>query len=134
MLVADARDQAVGVELSLGETPQTDPEALEQLSLSLRRELLGLDEVAGVTQKHAGKPPPNTRAVEPLVVGALIVTVGRTAGALRVVISVVTRWLALQPARTIKLQLDGDILDVSGISSVDQERLIAAWIARHAAP
>ena len=79
----DAHDQAVGVELSLGETPGADPEELEQLSLSLRRELLALDEVDRVTQKSAGEPPAGTRAVDPVAIGALIVTVGKTTGALK---------------------------------------------------
>jgi hypothetical protein len=43
-------------------------------------------------------------------------------------------WLAGPRQRSVKLELEGDILEVTGMSSADQRRLIANWIARHADP
>jgi len=34
----------------------------------------------------------------------------------------------------VKLELDGDALELTGVSSRDQQRLIELWIERHAEP
>ena len=48
------------------------------------------------------------------------------------VIDAVRSWLGRNRARGVKLTLDGDTLEVSGVSSAEQDRLIDLWVARHA--
>src|SRR5215470_9539461 len=36
-------------------------------------------------------------------------------------------------ARSVKLAIGGDALEVSGVSSAEQDRLIDLWVSRHAA-
>lgn len=118
------------LELDVG--PDADAEEVDELTRRLRRELLELD-VESVDLSRAGPPPPGARAVDVLSLGTLIVTLAKSSGALGTVVAVVRSWLSGAPRRTVKLELDGDVLEVSGVSLRDQRELIASWIARHEA-
>lgn len=50
------------------------------------------------------------------------------------IIAGVRSWLGRNRVRSVKLTLDGDALEVSGVSSAEQDRLIDLWVARHAGP
>ena len=58
-------------------------------------------------------------------------TLGAAPATLRAVVGTVKAWLARSAARSVKLELDGDVIEVSGVSSADQQRLIELWIERH---
>jgi len=47
------------------------------------------------------------------------------------VLEAVRSWLAGSPQRGIKLELDGDVLELSGVSSKEQRRLTDEWLRRH---
>jgi hypothetical protein len=110
-----------------------DPERLAVLASYLRAELLRL-EVENVAALQTGAPPPGTRASEVTAAGGLLVTFGQAAGGLRSVVSVITDWLLRggnRPGRMVRLELDGDMLELSQASSTDQERLIELFVNRH---
>ncbi len=65
-----------------------------------------------------------------LEIGALIVVLAKAAPALAGIVRTVQAW-ALRGGRSVKLNIDGDTIEVSGASSEQQDRLIAAWIERH---
>jgi hypothetical protein len=44
---------------------------------------------------------------------------------------VVQSWLSSSGDRSVKLELDGDVLEVTGITRGDQRELIRTWIDRH---
>jgi hypothetical protein len=118
----------LGIQLAIG--PEQDAEQVAEATLRLRRELLDLD-VEAVELPSAGEPPPGSRAVELAALGALLVTMGKSQ-LLGSVVVAVRSWLAgsAQP-RSIKLELDGDTLELSGVSSKEQRRLTDEWLARH---
>jgi hypothetical protein len=109
--------------------PDADPEDVAEATLQLRRELLDLD-VEAVELPRGGEPPPGTRAVELAALGALVVTVGQSP-LLGPVVAAVRSWLAGSQQRSIKLELDGDTLELSGLSSNEQRRLVDEWLGRH---
>jgi hypothetical protein len=117
----------LGIQVAVG--PDADPEEVAEATLQLRRELLDLD-VEAVELARGGEPPPGTRAVELAALGALVVTVGQSP-LLGPVLAAVRSWLAGSPQRSIKLELDGDTLELSGLSSNDQRRLVDEWLGRH---
>src|SRR5215211_2864718 len=117
----------LGIQVAVG--PDADPEEVAEATLQLRRELLDLD-VEAVELPRGGEPPPGTRAVELAALGALVVTVGQSP-LLGPVLAAVRSWLAGAPQRSIKLELDGDTLELSGISSTEQRRLVDEWLGRH---
>jgi hypothetical protein len=49
------------------------------------------------------------------------------------IIAGVRSWLGHNIARSVKLTLGGDALEVSRVSAAGQDRLIDLWVARHAA-
>jgi len=63
------------------------------------------------------------------VVGAL--TVSLQPEAVQAVVHAVRQWLTGRLGRKVTISLDGDHLEVTGISSEDQRRLIDAFLSRH---
>jgi hypothetical protein len=66
-----------------------------------------------------------------LAAGELVVELVATPQVLASVIDAVRSWLGRNRARSVKLTLDRDALEVSGVSSAEQDRLIDLWVARH---
>jgi hypothetical protein len=117
----------LGIQVELG--PDADAEEVAEAAQQLRRELLDLD-VDSVQLPAGGKPPPGTRGVELAALGGLLVTVGQSQ-VLGSVIAAIRSWLGGSPGRSIKLELDGDTLELTGISSKEQRRLVDEWLQRH---
>lgn len=111
-----------------------DAERLATLTNYLRAELLQLD-IKDVTTPLAGEPPAGARVVDVAAVGALLVAFGHSAKDLRSVVSVIGDWLrrGAGTRRTVRLELDGDVLELSQASAADQERLMELFVSRHAA-
>jgi hypothetical protein len=91
-------------------------------------------DVDAVEHSAAGEPPAGAKAVDPILIGTLVVTLGRSAADLVSVVRMVQDWVGTRPARTVKLQLDGDTIEITDASSRDKQRMIDAWIERHAEP
>ena len=121
-----------GLRLQLSEEG-ADAERLAALTGYLRAELLQLD-IEDVTALHAGEAPPGARAFGVATVGALLIALGQSAEGLRSVVSVIRDWLRRGEGkgRTVRLELDGDALELSQASAADQERLIELFIRKHA--
>jgi hypothetical protein len=122
--------RAVTAELDAG--PDHDAEELAELTGRLRDALLDLDVVDQVEPASAGAAPEGAKGVELLAIGGLVVRFVLSSAVLRSVVDTTVGWLSRQQARSVKLTLDGDTLEVTGGSSEDQERLVALWVARHA--
>jgi hypothetical protein len=123
----EERTAMLGMQLAVG--PDDDAEEVAEATLQLRRELLDLD-VDAVELPSGGEPPPGTRAVELAALGALVVTIGKSQ-LLGPVVAAIRAWLAGSPQRSIKLELDGDTLELTGLSSQEQRRLTDEWLRRH---
>ena len=125
--MADPRTR-LAVEVSAG--PAADAEELDELVGQLRRELLELD-VESVDRARGGPTPSGARAVDVLALGTLLVSLVDPATVLPAVVAAVEMWLRGRGQRSVKLELDGDVLEVTGLSSADQRRLVDGWLARH---
>ena len=110
-----------------------DADRIEEITGYLRRELNQLD-VEQVSRLPAGEAPEGSRAFEVMAIGGLLVTLGNSAQALGKVIGVVRAWLARSPGpvRTVRLELAGDVLELSQASAAEQQRLIDLFVGRHA--
>src|SRR5918994_4112860 len=109
-----------------------DAERLDELTRFLRDELLQLD-VDDVTALRVGEPPPGARVFDVLAVGGLLVSLSRSAEGLRPIVSAIRKWLARGEGarRTVRLEIDGDALELSEASAADQERLVGLFVSRH---
>jgi hypothetical protein len=110
---------------------EADVEEIDELTRQLRRALLELDIVAA-EPAPAGQAPPDAKAVEALALGGLIVSLVNASGLLASVVDAIQSWVAGRGPRSVRLELDGDVLEVSGISSRRQDQLIDVWLDRHA--
>jgi hypothetical protein len=108
-----------------------DAERLDTLVRYLRAELTELDSVEVGELKQAA--PEGARAIELAAVGALLVSLAK-GGALRSVVEVARGWLDRGPGgRTIRIEIDGDVLEISDASVKQQDRLVDVFVTRHTA-
>ncbi len=117
----------LAVQVAVG--PDDEAEDVAEATLQLRRELLDLD-VDAAGAPRAGEPPPGARAVDVGALGALVVNIADSQ-LLAAVVAAVRSWLAGSSRRSIKLELGGDALELTGVSSREQRRLTDEWLARH---
>jgi hypothetical protein len=108
--------------------PEGDDARVDELTAALRRELLELD--VERVERETGEAPLGSKGLE---LGALLITLARSTGALSAVVRTVQAW-ASRGNRRLKLEVDGDTIEISGATSDQQDRLIDAWIARHEHP
>ncbi len=109
-----------------------DDERVDTLTRQLRTELLGLD-VRDVRSVPAGtEPPPGSRGFDVATVGQLAVAIVGTQG-LAGLVSAVLGWLGRghEAPRTVRLEIEGDVLELSGASSQEQDRLVEMFLSRH---
>jgi hypothetical protein len=104
-------------------------EEFDELVRDLQDELLVLD-VLDVELASAGTSPPRSKAGD-ATTGTLLVGLVSSGALLGAIASLVQSWLARTGQRGVKLELDGDALEVTGISSRQQQELIGIWIERH---
>jgi hypothetical protein len=109
-----------------------DDARLAELTTYLRSELLQLD-VDNVTALPGGQAPAGSRAFGVAEISGLLVTLGQSADGLRSVVSAITAWISRGDGarRTVRLELDGDALELSHASAADQDRLIGLFVSRH---
>ena len=111
-------------------TADTDAEELAQLTNRLRYELLNLD-VDAVYLAGGGDTPDSSKGIGLLAAGGLVVQFVLRQDLLRPIIDGIRSWLGRQRVRSIKLTLDGDSLELTGVSSAEQDRLVELWVTRH---
>ena len=122
--------QTTQLMLTLDAGPEADDEELAELTRQLREELLELD-VETVDLVRAGKVPEKAKAGDPVTWGALLVALVASGGVLTTLINTLQSWLTRHERRSVILEMDGDKLEVSGVSSEEQQRLINTWLSRH---
>ena len=105
---------------------------LEVLALLLRQELLMLD-VRAVEPAEAGEAPEGSRGGLAAIAGVLSVSLAPGLQALGAVVTVIRDWLRRSATgRTVKLSIDGDVIELTGASDDVQKQLVDAFVRRHA--
>jgi hypothetical protein len=118
-------------DLILRVEPASDgnPDELMEVAGRLRAELLELD-VAAVDPVDEEVAPDRAKGLATLA-GWLVVQFGTVDG-LRAVVNVVRAWAA-RTNRQVEISYGCDVLKVTGATTAQQEKIIDAWLARHAA-
>ena len=109
-----------------------DAERIDALTGLLRQELLHLD-VEDVTGLRVGEAPAGTRGLDVAAVGGLLVTLGQSAAGLGAVVATIRGWLARGQGtrRTVRIEIGGDVLELSEATASDQEQLVGLFVNRH---
>lgn len=119
-----------GVQVEVVDTG-ADEERLETLALLLRQELLMLD-VRAVEPYHEGAAPEGSKGGLAAVAGLLSVSLAPGLQALGSVVVVIREWLRRSGSgRTVKLTIDGDVIELSGATGQVQQQLVDAFVRRH---
>ncbi|MER5428353.1 hypothetical protein [Streptomyces sp. NPDC002588] len=110
-----------------------DPEEIAELTEFLRQELLQLDVdyVRPVTGEE--EAPPGTRALDILVIGGLLVGLGKSAAALSQIVNAVREWRSRSHGSrpTLRLKLDDDEIEISEATTEQVEEAFNRFIERH---
>ncbi|MGW5190054.1 hypothetical protein ACWEOO_12415 [Kribbella sp. NPDC004138] len=109
-----------------------DTERLEVLALLLRQELLMLD-VRSVEPYAEGEAPPGSKGGLAAVAGVLSVSLAPGLQAIGGVVGVIREWLRRSSGgRSVKVTIDGDVIELTGASDEMQQQLIDTFVRRHA--
>ncbi|BCB76744.1 hypothetical protein GCM10022251_49900 [Phytohabitans flavus] len=113
--------------------PEDDAETGERLARRLRNQIRELDVESVVPASPAAVPPAGAKGVDPLTLGALIVTLSASGGVFVALINTVGAWLGRQTGRhRVSLTIDGDTIELDGATSAQQRQLVEAFLRRHA--
>jgi hypothetical protein len=107
-----------------------DAHLLERLTRDLCREIEELD-VDAVVIPPAGPAPRGAKAGSGLKWGQLLITLAGSGSILTEVVTAVDGWLKSQGERSIKLEISGDRLELTGVCTEVQKAVIRHWIERH---
>ena len=109
---------------------EIEPNELEFLTQQLRKELMDLD-VAYVDHISSSNSVEKAKAGPVFQWGELLIALAASGGVLHVLIDFLREWSLRQNKTVIKLELDGDKIEVAGNPSNEQQRLIDTWLKRH---
>ena len=123
-------DQMTRLMLKLDAGPDANAEELENLTQQLREELMHLH-VETVDLVSGGETPAKSKAGGPITWGTLLLTLAASGGVLTTMINLLRSWLNRSACRKLILEIDSDRLEVTGISSQNQQQLIECWLRRH---
>jgi hypothetical protein len=110
------------------EEESADVERHAELAESLRRELLELD-AAEVLPVVGDEPPTGAKSGSAIALGALLVAVAQPE-LVSAVVAAVEAWVAGRTGRSVRIEIDGDSIEVTGLSARDRRRLIDSWLER----
>ena len=119
------------VHLTLAESG-SDQTRLDQLSRLLRDELRQLDGT-DVRSGPSQPAPPGARGPGASTAATLVVAL-MGSGGLTAVITAVRAWLdrGHEAPRSIRVEVDGDVLELSGATTAEHEELVSLFLSRHA--
>ena len=121
-------DKVTELSLKINAMQEDGNEKLELITRRLREEILRLD-VENVDLVKAGETPNGARSGDVVALGSLLVTLATSSGVLPSLINTVQSWLGrTKGSHSITLEVGGDKLEVTGISSQTQQQLIDTWL------
>jgi hypothetical protein len=115
------------IKIDLGLDADDDERAA--MTRNLRHDLLALNEVEHVESAAAAAPPGSKSAGIDLQ--SLMVTLVSSGGAVTVLIGMLQNWLTRREKASMTLEMGGDKLTITGVSSDDERKLVENWIRRH---
>jgi hypothetical protein len=122
-------EQIATVNLTIRTEGEVDPEYLAKLTQQLRDALLRLD-VEDVALPSAEKAPEGSKG-DAVTWGQLVIALAASGGVFTTMITLLQAWVTRHERHTLTLEIDGDKLEITGISLEEQKRLIDEWLSRH---
>lgn len=120
-------EEQIHVQLVLLPTDDMDAAELDELTRSLRDEILELP-VDGVVAPPASSPPSGAKAVDPTSVGTLLVAIPAAGGLLVAVIETIRAWLTSRGDQRVVLELGEAKLELSSATATERQELISRFL------
>ncbi len=120
----------ISLNVDINPTAEADAADMECLTQNLRYELLELD-IDSAEIPVSENVPDNAKVVDSFAWGELVLQLAASGGVLTTLIVSIQSWLTRGNECGITLEIDGDKLEVKGLSEKGQEKLISNWIERH---
>jgi hypothetical protein len=134
LVVEESRWPVPDITLALAEDG-ADPARLDQLTRQLRDEL-GHLALADVRSTPGAPAPPGSRGLDASTISTMAIALMGSvmgSGGLTAVITAARAWLdrGHEAPRSIHLEMDGDVLELSGATTAEQDQLVSLFLARH---
>jgi hypothetical protein len=111
--------------------PELDLDTGERLTRQLRAELAELD-VESVAFAPGGSAPDGAKGADAVTLGAIVVALSASGGVLTALVDVLRDWLSRQAVgHRISVSIDGDTIQLEGVSTEQQQALVDAYLRRH---
>jgi len=121
-------------ELTVHVRVQADAAADDAETAELRyhvRSMLAEHEFDVTDQPPQAAVPTGAKAGDPAAVSSLVVVLAASGGVLTTLIGALQAWLVRSSARHVVVEIDGDRLELTGVTGEERKRLMAAWLDRH---
>lgn len=109
----------------------TSEETLADDTQRLRRELVELSLHSVEFGRDSTAMPSGARAADLVSVGELVVTIATSTVAVKGLVDIVHSWVDRQKSRVVRLSIDDDVLEITGMSSRQAIELAHRWADRH---
>lgn len=111
----------------------TDTQELETITYSLRDDLIELEIIEKVDLVTKEMAPQRSKGAELAALGSLLVTLGASAATSIIpnLANTLQSWLTRNERHKISLEIGGDKLEVTGLSDLEQQKLVELWISHH---
>jgi hypothetical protein len=120
----------LAVHVTLEYHSQLDPQEYEKATRQLRAELKDLD-VESVRLVATDTAPAGAKG-DPVAVGALIVALSASGGVFTTLIGVLNDWLRRHSGNhRIRVTIDGDTIELDGVSAEQESKLVDTFVRRH---
>jgi hypothetical protein len=118
------------VRLVIDASPDTDLEELASLTQQLRAELLDLD-VEEVEVPRTEVTADHTKAGDVFTWGTILVSLGGAIDLLPAVVGLVQNWLARRQQHSVTMEINGNKIELTGVSSDQVQQFVDLWMARY---
>jgi len=111
-----------------------DPQELEESTRLLHDELSELKYVDSIeyTKNKDATIPEGSKGIEGIMeVGSLLVTLATSSGVLEGITGTIQSWMQRTGQQKITMEINGDKLEITGITSGNQDKLVEDWINKH---
>jgi hypothetical protein len=126
--VVDATN--VSVTVTVEPDAMADDEETAALSGQVRSMLADHDFDVSARPDEAAAPS-GAKVGDAVSINSLVVTLAASGGALTALVGAVQAWLQRSSVRQVVVEINGDRLEVNGVTSEERRQLTTAWLARH---
>jgi len=123
-------EQQIQLRIDIIPYENDEAEIMANLTRDIRDDFLEL-EIKAVDYIHKNIIPEKTKSGEIIEWGTLLLTLAASGGVITTIVTAIQSWLSRHERRSIVLEIDQDRLEITGVSSEEQKKLIDAWLARH---